>query len=366
MKSSIEANTKSKYILPEQAQLLVEKYNANESDDYRVLRFQRGSDINDINDVLEKYLTCTDKMIGMMDGSIKERELFSSPEIKSEEAPDVVVWLDKSARPVSWLTRELWDDLAKDGAKRPKYVYRNIDRVDWFMRQGHSADDSERVLGPGDFDIEKVSIDEIAQLRALSSVGELDKENWKTEVWEKPNSLDNKNILIIDEVKNKGGSLFIAQKLFQKAYPNAKVSGAYFWNRLETTLLDNPNETQIDSVPVWYSPTNEFGRGVGDRSPRYYESLPDTPANFKLKLGQIALSAPHYDVEPSNRLKDELAESLQADFRRLADSYREGIVLRFPDMHRSDEDVDKILKDQGLDINKLKVYQNVRRLIRKR
>src|SRR3954469_6875014 len=77
-----------------------------------------------------KYLTLTDELIRRM----------------SEQRTDVAIFLDKSARPVEWLVRELWDELAPtdpDTGKtvpKPEMKFLNIDREQWGPFVGRSEE----------------------------------------------------------------------------------------------------------------------------------------------------------------------------------------------------------------------------------
>ena len=97
----------------------------NEPDDnYQLLRegvqgFLSDSDKSvidrkDTNGILQTYVSVTDKMIGVADGSIAERDLIdpNNPE-RSSDQPDEIIFLDKSARPVSWLWMRFGNSLPR-------------------------------------------------------------------------------------------------------------------------------------------------------------------------------------------------------------------------------------------------------------
>ena len=322
------------------------------------------SGVWDTDYVLEKYVQSTDKVIGLMDGSIHERAVVdpSEPE-RSSEKPDTVIFLDKSARPVSWFTDALWEQFATDGAEKPDYEFLNIDRVNWFINQGHSKIDAERRLGPGDFDINKVPKEDLARIRALFVQGELDRDTWQDDVWDMPTSLDDKNVLILDEVKNKGGTLAIATQVLKGAFPEATFSGDYFWRGGQYALGGNANEMQMESAPVWYDSKDAWGRGVGDISRAYYEHVDGrehTDESFKHKLGWIALSAPHFNPVTYETITDTKAQKLEQDIAFLSYDVADGRILRSPDRDRPINQHEDILRGQGTTIRKRGQYASRR------
>lgn len=339
-------------------------------DNYNILRgdtqaIREQSGVWDTDYVLTKYAAETDKMIANLDGSTHSRSVYlpgATPEDKerANQTPDSVVWLDKSARPVSWMVDALWDQFADDRADKPNYEFLNIDRADWFGRQGHSQLASEQRLGANDFDIDKVPEEDILRIRAIFTDGKIDPDNWQESVTTLPTRLDGQNVLIIDEVKNKGGTLSIATQLLSRAIPEATFSGDYFWSRGSYAPdVSRPDELQMESAPVWYDSTSPYGRGVGDISQTYYESLPDTPDNLPRKLGWIALSAPLLDVNGAPTL-DKKSKQLQQDIAYLSYDIAQGSVLRTPSPDRDIDDYDHIVSDQGLTIPELTAYRSNR------
>jgi hypothetical protein len=342
---------------PNTYQELRSKFHA-EPENYSILRGDlqavRGrSNVWDQDYTLEKYIQSTDKMIGMLDGSISDRDIYDDDnKERSQQAPDTVIWLDKSARPVSWFVDAYWERFAKPEATRPVDEFLNIDRVNWFMRQGHSEHESESTLGPNDFDITRVPAEDIARIRAIFTEGEIDPEHWQESVWKLPTRLDNQNVLIIDEVKNKGGTLSIATQLLKRAIPTATVSGDYFWQAGAYGLGGSGDNLQMESAPVWYDSHDAWGRGVGDISKTYYEHLPDTAENRGRKLGWIALSAPHFDPRTFEILEDKKAKRLLQD---IAFTTYDPIYRR-PAADRSIEDIETILSEQGVTLADQKLY----------
>lgn len=321
----------------------------------------------DTDTTLERYVTATDHIVGILDGSIQNRAISDpdNPE-RSAEKPDTVIWLDKSARPVSWFVDGLWEQLAEDGANKPEYEFLNIDRVNWFTKLGHREDLAATRLGPSDFDIDQVQQIDIDRLRAYFSTAELSEENWRNEIWQHGTRLDDKNVLIVDEVKNRGGTLSIAQQLLKRAIPKSTVSGDYFWEAGRYSIngqTADMDSLQMESAPVWYDAKNVYGRGVGEISKDYYDHLYDadpTPENFKKKLGWIALSAPHYDPKTYEEKPDSLAKRLEQDIAFLSYGLGDGKILRAPSRHRDDDQVIDIIQRQGLSLDQYKAFREQR------
>ena len=101
-----------------------------------------------INENLMHYVRDTALLISKIDGSIKGN-------ISSPEAFDHIVYLDKSARPVSWIVNMLWQSFAAvdnsgKQAKRPLHTYVNIDRSPWFRKVGIDVSNDGRQKSNGE------------------------------------------------------------------------------------------------------------------------------------------------------------------------------------------------------------------------
>jgi hypothetical protein len=313
----------------------------------------------DINETAERYVSQTAQLIAKLDGSDEDESI----------KPDHVIYLDKSARPVSWLVNIFWDDMAdvdsEDSAKktaRPEHSYLNIDRVNWFTRTGakiNAAGNGERFdgsfgrLGPTDFELDKVSKQDLAGIRALylEEPIEDDSPGWEDRVFDVPTKLDGKNLTIIDEVQNSGSTLSIASKLLKKAIPElASINGTYFWSDGFGNMVGD--ELQMGSAPVWYDARNPYGRGIGDISDQYHDLQYQKTPNAKTlarKLGAHVLSAPHHSIKDGEieYLPDKAAEALMKDFKKLHSEFSAGHVLFVPPMNYSSERREGALADQG-------------------
>ncbi len=316
---------------------------------------------------LSEYVKNTDYIIGLLDGSIpitgssltvdKDKLLedgkvvFEKSEIVPESLtpPHKVVWLDKSARPVYWMVRELWDQLGTTDygvAKRPRSQFLNIDRIPWLHRSGikTSEIDADR---SDQFDINNIGSDEYSVKRHLGIIRglfvdtsrtdesgkkiELTLENFDDEVWNMPLRDLKKgdigelkpHILVVDEVKSSGSTARIAQELLAAALPEATVTTAHWQN-------DKSAKTTAHSkgwVPVWYSDKVLDGRGVGNVSAAYYR---DSNVNFIQKQAHTVLSTPFVNPFTRERQVDIKAHNLRNDIKLLAKKLVSSEVLYRP------------------------------------
>lgn len=292
----------------------------------------------DMAKVATEYIRRTEKIIRVLDGTSQHRDLVDyDDKVVDDGAPDVVIYLDKSARPVSWLVNKFWKDIANDKAVKPMIKFLNIDRNDESWKNLEitgSRDDTDKR-----YDFSRLPKDKILAIRAIYSKKKLSEDTWREEVMDK-NDLDGKRILIVDEVKSSGRTLMIAQNLLKLAFKTSNVSGVYFWDSRFDSIIQNGRVVQqMRSVPVWYDNTTVWGRGVGDKNDAYY--------NFGNRHGigprkaSFVLSSPHIkpiekEVVKENgdkvkvivgfqRQKDELAINLRQDIDQLHIDYLEYI-----------------------------------------
>lgn len=167
-----------------------------------------------INENIINYVQDTALLISVIDGSLSGREPY-----------DHVVYLDKSARPVSWLVNMFWNDFAShdqkgDRIRRPPHSYINIDRAPWFRYVGIDVTDDGRQTADGelatfwDFSNSFGNLDKrhFAEIRALFINDGIETEDVDL-IMEQPTVLDGKKVLIVDEVSRTGSTLKIAEKL---------------------------------------------------------------------------------------------------------------------------------------------------------
>lgn len=299
---------------------------------------------------LSEYVSLTDGLIGKLDGSIPLKNVKALHDGKEEEGdlepPDGVIYLDKSARPVAWMVRNLWPQLAdkRDGetVKKPHTFFLNIDKQDWLRRMGVSKkyiEDPPIEM----IDYSKIDPEHISRIRALFSTVPIEEADID-KAWEYPTYFDGKHIMVVDEVASSGATLNIAKNLLSRAFPTATISGQY-WAKPNKVFLNGgvPDsegrmQFQMDWVPPWYSATSDLGRGVGDRDPKWAEiseSMGQKPSEIT-RIGRHVLSTPTRNPKTNEFLRDTKAERLESEIHNLAGDLRDKKVLYRPSQDRLD------------------------------
>lgn len=280
-----------------------------------------------IDQTVSKYVTSTANLIAKMDGTAVEYQ--QHPDLPK---PDHVIYLDKSARPVSWLVNTFWKDFSE--AERPSHSYLNVDRLPWFRRAGiemdaggymMNEDGSKRRPTADDFMAHAQEIpDEVfLRVRALFVPGGVETDDLE-QIRKMPTILNGKNLLIVDEVADTGATLEIAKYILNRAIPEIRsTQGDYFW---EKDIKVHDGQRQQRSVPVWYSHDTSEGRGVGDvNEPFFRERYAENP-NPKTRaqaLGALALS------EFVDLSKEETGSSreLAKEIKQMHEDYKQGKIL---------------------------------------
>lgn len=267
-----------------------------------------------------EYLQLTDRLVNVVTKGAKDTDPATGEEVTRPY--DNIIFLDKSARPVAWLMKEMWPTFASDAdgvvAPLPAINFLNIDREQWV----NTVDPN----GTGYMDVERVDPSVIRSLRSIF-IKPQDKANGLTEEIDTTStSLDGKNILVIDEVLSTGRTLDIANKFLRRAFPTATVSGTY-WMKGVTTRNSGLSRGNAD-LPVWYNEKVATGRGVGDRN-----SYSSSSENLTQRLGRWFLSS-RFDKPDKSSLQ------LREELKHLA--HFPDVPLR-PSVDRDDEDYDERL-----------------------
>ncbi len=215
---------------------------------------------------------------------------------------DTVLFLDKSGRPVEWLVNELWTVFTDK--EKPEFKFINID--------------ANRLLGYH-HEAPRPTSDEIANyLPSPQDIKELRQTYQKGE--NKDTSyLDEKNILIVDEIKVSGATSKITHRLLEEAFPSSNFD-QYHWltGATKTTATYEKGQEQrtttVTKLPVWYHATDPRGRGVGDADPKESQFL--SSPNITYQKGD--------EIESIRGTQDELSLDLRADISHLAKAVREG------------------------------------------
>ncbi len=206
-----------------------------------------------------------------------------------KEDYDTVIYLDKSARPVSLMVREMWDIFAPD-KPRPDTKFANVDAHYWLH-------DSE--ARPETHEVHAMVIPQ-------SVIQEL-QNAFKNEFYQKDengnvllngsNQPIGKKVLIVDEISVTGSSLVLAKKMFEAAFPGVEF-GTKPW--LQSTNVERGGRKIPVELPVWYHENDVNGRFVGD-----------------IKEGSQIFSAPLEGTDP-------LSQALRADIKQMAVDIRSG------------------------------------------
>jgi hypothetical protein len=254
-------------------------------------------EILDSEDLRERYLHLTDKLINRI-----ERDDI-----------DCLVFLDKSARPVAWFVKELWP-LVHEGkdSRMPEFYFLNIDREQWRPLLGSNETGSVRV--------ENLPKEQVEDLRSIFTEDVIPA-NQPTEG--KPTRLDNKNVLIVDEMRVSGDTLDTAKKMLKRAIPEATIEGAWW---MIPKIAARPGQPMANQeIPVWYSDETNLGRGVANRD----QSKSSMSSSRRQQRGGLFLSTKFRNPDPlSNQLREEIKQLVRDVANRK--------IIYMPDVDRDD------------------------------
>jgi hypothetical protein len=298
---------------------------------YELLRGHKRTDGSYKTDdqLRSEYVRRTDELIRTFtDGVVFEDAQTGERQL---EKPDVVVYLDKSARPVAWLVKELWPKLAalpgEPVPEMPETRFVNIDREQWV----NTVDPK----GVGDMNIDLVDDSVVRSLRSIF-VNVKDKQSGLDEALdEAPTELDGKNVLIIDEVFSSGRTLAIANKFFKRAFPKANFATEYWMSG----IVQKGSAQGNADLPVWYKEKDPTGRGVDNRDERKSQRS----ASLTQRLGGWFLSTAlnTIEVNPETheavRVPEPNSAQLRREIRHLA---HDPNVLITPSYQRDDDEYD--------------------------
>lgn len=342
-----EFNPDAAEALCEETEKPVEERFCVPAKEYPIFARQGGVRLNPNTGKLEKKTLSINETLGLMVGRTAELIADITGESGNGPAMDHVIYLDKSARPVSWMVEDFWDDFADK--KQPEQTFLAIDRRVWFEWAGVKlvsgtdeyvrdnngttmhvacAEDFDRVFEAMDKDEDgrQRKHEALARIRALYIEGGIMNEDIE-EIMRTPTILDGQNLLIVDEVSRSGSTLHIAKKLLKAAIPELKsVEGHVFW--FDNTIKVG-DDSQMGFAPVWY-PEDKMdwrGRGVKDINPIYYKTkyLNDpTPLNRAKNFGSFVLGEPleNPDDEPGQP-----SLHLREEMYRMHEEYKKGHIL---------------------------------------
>lgn len=289
--------------------------------EYQLLRGHARTDGSwkSTEELQEEYIRLTDTLVYKMTDGVEVVDHETGE--RSTRTPDYVVWLDKSARPLAWLTKRLWPLLAedKDGnvPKMPDFRFVNVDREQWI-----GTIDPE---GIGETSVDNVDPQIIRSLRSIFLQDPKDRPDKIDEsIDEAPTELDGKTVLIVDEVHASGRTLAIATNFFRRAFPESDIASCHWMGGV--TMMGSA--TGNADLPVWYRDDSSLGRGIANRD----VSVSQKSLNRTQRLGAWFLST-------RLRNPDRTSELLRKELRQLSEDAKNGKVLIIPSMQRSTPDV---------------------------
>lgn len=300
-----------------------------------------------------EYVNLTDELVRQMTEGVFVTDRVTGERIK--KVPDFVVWLDKSARPVQWLTSDLWPILAADSQtgevpSMPKSRFINIDREQWV----NTVDPS----GNGHMDIGRVDQSIIRSLRSVFVEPKLKTTGLDEKIDNAMSELDGKTVLIVDEVRSSGNTLKIAQKFFERAFPTTSIATTH-WMKATVNIGNRKAgvaEGNAD-LPVWYREDTEFGRGVGNRDER--DSRRSSSRTQRLGGWFLSTALPKVEIQDKKtgtikKVLDPESKMLRHELHQLAEDVRNGEILVVPSLLREDYDERVSMLNHGIGIEAFK------------
>lgn len=327
-----------------------------------------------INETLARFVARTADTIALLSG---ETDPPSRPS-------DAVIYLDKSARPVSWLVDEFWSDFS-DQPEPPRGNFLAIDRISWFRTVGMDVDGQgnfratgekatfsdflramqDHPISPSDIARARLALipDGIAAVHAglspehqteLASFDPLafqsqqddyarrvpDLPPWLIDqIFATPTGLEGKKVTVIDEVANSGATAEIAKYLVDQAIndPSTEVATHVFWKAGYKKAASG--EMQMLSSPVWYNHdvNPEAGKGIGDINFGVMRSR--FQANPTVERLNDLYIAPFTGRPLDLAAKEgESTIELQNEIHRMAELYRSDHILpKFPDLYSEEK-----------------------------
>lgn len=265
------------------------------------------------------YVQRTDALIAQLDGTVRR--------------PDFVIYLDKSARPVAWLVRSLWDCLAAvdDSGRpvtRPVTLFVNIDGQ-LIDRTTNAPRDTPESLA----DLRSVFVDGVPPegLRAMQA----------------PSFLDDKDVLIVDEIQVSGTTLDKAYSYLKAAFPTARFS-TYAWMDERVSRPDGGVPPPQNDVR-WYERGNDRNRPVRETVESAWGEVLKS-GDPRIRRGWSWLAKVPPVQEPG-------VKQLMVEIAQIGADIRGGVLPYLPALIRPDDD-ERSMRFNGIDATDL--YKFVR------
>lgn len=183
-----------------------------------------------------KYIENTERLIELI------RHGFESDAEAHGPGADAVFYLDKSARPVAWLTEAFWDVFDDDKPDRkPATHFLNLHAPEGPGGARPERDDMQQIVESGEYDQYIAAMQEVFP------------------------DMDGKNILVVDEVSVSGSTEQLAYELFRRAFPGAHIKSAAWMHAGQRR--DREGNVFPAEIPIWYKKYSDKGRGVAGINP---------------------------------------------------------------------------------------------------
>jgi hypothetical protein len=260
-----------------------------------------------------KYVENTERLLDTI------RHGFADEGGPEHDHADVVFYLDKSARPVSWLVREFWQVFSDTNTPEPQTHFLNLHANESPGGARPSREDMIKLVQEGNFD---------SYISAMREVYP---------------DMAGKNLLVVDEVSVSGSTEELAYQIFRRAFPDAHIKSAAWMQAGKRE--DRRGNSYPTEIPVWYKKTSDSGRGVSGINP---EKSHDSISSTQRAGADILSTRPD---EP-----DLEAVQLRREIRQMAKdvlSGRQGIIP---------VDMDDDAKYQGMRIRSVQVSSDRRTL----
>lgn len=185
------------------------------------------------------YLELTANLVETLTQGV---EVVNEETGEKERRPyDVVVLLDRSARPISHLLRQTWSRFAKDPNSgeippMPDIKFLNMSRKYWVDQLDPNQS--------GILNIDRINQDDIDSLRSVfltPGSKQILKNDESQNIQHLPTTLDGKTVLIVDETKYSGETTKIATDFMKRAFKSAHIESTYWMHkRSGNTKTRNP------------------------------------------------------------------------------------------------------------------------------
>lgn len=223
-----------------------------------------------------KYVQNTERLID------KIRHGFADEGGPQHDSADVVFYLDKSARPVYWLTDAMWEVFPEEGAEKPDTHFLNL----------HANE------GPGGSRPTREQMIRQVQEGVFDSYIETMKQVYP--------DMAGKNLLVVDEVSVSGSTEELAYQIFRRAFPDAHIKSAAWMQAGRRE--DRHGNTYPSEIPVWYKKSSDSGRGVSGINP---EKSAQSESSTQRLGAEILSTRPDSPDLESMQLRQEIRQLAQ-------------------------------------------------------